>query len=47
MRALARDPAQRQPTVEAFATEVAAGLAGGSGPRGGLLDALKRAVRGR
>ncbi|HEX4574840.1 MAG TPA: serine/threonine-protein kinase [Gemmatimonadales bacterium] len=47
MRALARDPAQRQPTVDAFADEVAAGLAGAAAPRGGLLDALKRAVRRR
>jgi serine/threonine-protein kinase len=47
MRGLERDPARRQPTVEAFADEVAAGIAGGStrsGSKGGLLDALKRAV---
>jgi len=50
MRGLERDPARRQPTVEAFADEVAAGIAGGStrsGSKGGLLDALKRAVRRR
>jgi eukaryotic-like serine/threonine-protein kinase len=46
MRGLARDPAQRQQAVGAFADEVEAGIAGGIGPKGGLLDALKRAVRG-
>src|SRR5216110_255939 len=45
MRGLARDPAQRQPTVTAFAAEVEAGIAAGPAPKGGgLLDALKRAV---
>jgi len=48
MRGLARDPAARQATVMAFADAVAAGIAGQSPPRGGgLLDALKRAVRPR
>jgi len=48
MRGLARDPAARQATVTAFADAVAAGIAGESPPRGGgLLDALKRAVRPR
>src|SRR5213594_950376 len=48
MRGLARDPAARQATVTAFADAVAAGIAGESAPRGGgLLDALKRAVRPR
>jgi serine/threonine protein kinase len=50
MRGLERDPARRQPTVEAFADDVAAGIAAGStrsGSKGGLLDALKRAVRRR
>ncbi len=45
MRGLERDPARRQPTVTAFAADVAAGIAAGSAPKGGLLDALKRAVR--
>src|SRR5207249_83534 len=45
MRGLARDPAQRQPTVTTFAAEVEAGIAAGPAPKGGgLLDALKRAV---
>ncbi len=47
MRGLERDPQARQPTVLAFAAEVAAGAAGDatSASRPGLLDALKRAVR--
>jgi serine/threonine protein kinase len=47
LRGLARDPAQRQPTVSAFAAQVEAAIAAGSGPEpkgGGLLDVLKRAV---
>lgn len=49
-RGLERDPARRQPTVTAFAAEVAAGAggAGGAGApqeRGGWLGALKRALR--
>ena len=50
MRGLERDPARRQPTVAAFADEVAAGVGAGSpgsGPKVGLLDALKRVVRRR
>ena len=50
MRGLERDPARRQPTVAAFADEVAAGAGAGSpgsGPKVGLLDALKRVVRRR
>jgi serine/threonine-protein kinase len=50
MRGLERDPARRQPTVAAFADEVTAGVtpgSTGSGPKIGLLDALKRAVRRR
>jgi len=48
MRGLERDPARRQPTVSAFADEVAASVAGlvpEPPAKGGLLDALKRAVR--
>ena len=48
MRGLERDPQARQPTVAAFAEEVAAGVvATGSGtpPKAGFLDAIKRAVR--
>jgi eukaryotic-like serine/threonine-protein kinase len=45
LRGLARDPAQRQPSVTAFAAEVEAAIAAGAAPKGGgLLDALKRAV---
>src|SRR5256885_4247826 len=50
MKGLQRDPSRRQPTVAAFADEVTAGAtagATGSGPKVGLLDALKRAVRRR
>ncbi len=45
MAGLERDPARRQPTMSAFADAVAAAVAAGPAPRGGLLDALKRAVR--
>ncbi len=45
MAGLERDPARRQPTMSAFADAVAAAVATGPAPRGGLLDALKRAVR--
>src|SRR6058998_3060113 len=42
MRGLARDPAKRQPTVGAFATDVEAGIAAGPGAKaGGLLAGLK------
>lgn len=46
MKGLARHPADRQPTVTAFADELEAGLAGvGGEPRGrGLLGALKALV---
>jgi serine/threonine-protein kinase len=44
MRALARDPSLRQPTVQAFAGEVAAGLAAGTTPKAGLFATLKRTV---
>ena len=45
MRGLARSPAERQPTVLAFAAEVQAALAAQPEPRRrGLLDALRRAV---
>jgi len=46
MRGLARHPADRQPTVTAFADDLEAALAGGRGaPRaGGLLGALKALV---
>ena len=46
MRGLARHPADRQPTVTAFAEDLEAALAGGRGaPRGGgLLGALKALV---
>lgn len=44
MRALARNPAQRQPTVGAFAAEVEAGLVARDKPGGGLLGALKQLV---
>jgi len=45
MRGLARDPAKRQPTVGAFATDVEAGIAAGPGAKaGGLLAGLKRAL---
>ena len=45
MQGLARDPDRRQPTVTAFADAVTAGLTAGPASKGGLLDALKRAVR--
>src|SRR5881397_1128021 len=45
MRGLARSPADRQPTVLAFAAEVQAALAAQPEPRRrGLLDALRRVV---
>ena len=45
MRGLARSPAERQPTVLAFAAEVQAALATQPEPRRrGLLDALRRVV---
>jgi serine/threonine-protein kinase len=44
MRGLERDPSVRQPTVQAFAAEVAAALAAEPAPKAGLLDTLKRAV---
>ncbi len=45
MRGLARSPAERQPTVLAFAAEVQAALAAQPEPRRrGLLDALRRVV---
>jgi serine/threonine-protein kinase len=45
MRGLERDPGRRQPTVGALADAIAAGTAVAPGRAGGLLDALKRAVR--
>ena len=48
MRGLERDPARRPPTVTAFADAVAAAAAAAPEPTpGGLLDAIKRAVRRR
>lgn len=47
MRGLERDPARRHATVGAFADAVVAGAAAQPTPKGGLFDALKRAVRGR
>jgi serine/threonine-protein kinase len=47
MRGLERDPAQRQPTVTAFADEVSAGLEAAAPPKLGLLAALRRAVQRR
>ena len=44
MRGLERDPDRRQPTVQAFAAEFTAGLAGAGAPKPKLLDTLKRAV---
>jgi serine/threonine-protein kinase len=45
MKGLARHPADRQPTVTAFADELEAALAGAGGaPRRGLLGALKAFV---
>jgi serine/threonine-protein kinase len=48
MKGLARNPADRQPTVVAFAAELEAGLAAGGTPRpgggGGLLGALRNFV---
>jgi serine/threonine-protein kinase len=55
-RGLERDPDRRQPTVAAFAAEVAAGAGGAPGPqgaagvpsgRGGWLGALKRVILGK
>ena len=49
MRGLARDPAQRQPTVTAFAQEVAAGTAASSdtSSSAGLLGAFRKFVGGK
>jgi serine/threonine-protein kinase len=47
MRGLARDPAQRQPTVTAFAADLVACVAPSPQPERGLFDALKRIARGR
>jgi eukaryotic-like serine/threonine-protein kinase len=47
MRGLERDPGRRQPTVQAFADDVTAGLAAADAPGTGLLEVLKRAVRRR
>ncbi len=49
MRGLARDPAQRQPTVTAFAEEVAAGAAAGSdaAPAAGLFGAFRKFMGGK
>ena len=44
MKGLARQPADRQPTVNAFAAELEAGLAGGGTTRTGWLGALKNFV---
>jgi serine/threonine-protein kinase len=45
MKGLARQPADRQPTMAAFAAELEAGLAGAAvPPRGGFFDALKNFV---
>jgi serine/threonine-protein kinase len=45
MKGLSRNPADRQPTVTAFADDLEAGLAGVKGaPRRGLLGALKNIV---
>lgn len=46
MRGLERDPGRRQATVGEFAAAVVAGAAASPIARGGLLHALKRAVRG-
>jgi eukaryotic-like serine/threonine-protein kinase len=40
MRGLARDPAQRQPTVNAFAAEVVGGIDAGSGAESSLFDRI-------
>jgi hypothetical protein len=44
MKGLARQPADRQPTVNAFAAELEAGLAGAGTTRTGWLGALKNFV---
>ena len=44
IRGLARSPAERQPTVLAFATDVQAAVAAQPPARRGLLDALRRVV---
>jgi eukaryotic-like serine/threonine-protein kinase len=44
MRGLERDPSRRQPTVTAFAADVAAALAAAPNPKPGLLATLRRAV---
>ena len=45
MRGLARDPAERQPTVTAFAADLVAGAAISPQSERGLFDALKRIAR--
>jgi serine/threonine-protein kinase len=49
MRGLARDPAQRQPTVTAFAEAVAAGAAANAdeAPAAGLFGALRKFMGGK
>jgi len=47
MKGLQRDPSRRQPTVMAFAADVATALAAAPSPKAGLFAALKRAVRRR
>ena len=49
MRGLARDPAQRQPTVTVFAEEVAAGAAAGSdaASAAGLFGAFRKFMGGK
>jgi serine/threonine-protein kinase len=42
MKALSRDPAKRQPSVAAFATEFAAGAASGDEPPSGLFGAIRK-----
>jgi serine/threonine protein kinase len=44
MRGLERDPSLRQPTVQAFADELTAGLAVSDPPKASLLSTLRRAV---
>jgi serine/threonine protein kinase len=49
MRGLARDPGQRQPTVTAFAEEVAAGAAASAdaAPAAGLFGAFRKFMGGK
>lgn len=42
MKALSRDPAKRQPSVTAFATEFAAAAQGGDEPPAGLFGAIRK-----